>query len=470
MNYFIRKSGIVSGPFPEEDIRRRLSLNLLTSMDEASADGRAWRRIRQTPLWMPPSAASISASSGMAAGRRQPAPTTPAALHLRREAKREMENAARFAPRPAPSTAFPTPQIHTSGLASPGRVPRAPSAPAPELRERRRFGNWWLALAIPCATIVVLAIIGAFVEDDSGNGNTPGWAENGNAASDGYRGEEIDPIDYTQIKPEFHDWFHYITPSYADVRQMLSMVLSSEHVAANELYEILTKDIRLYLLPQDDTVNAFAAPVDDYRKEPWPTMYVLGGYGRFSRVIGAVLAMENRDPSPENNRIDKLIEQLAAVIDEKDGKLSIVDADSILAACGGSYDLYSDDGFIADAKSASRGVLLSVIAHEVGHFALGHVHGKSPTLERSRNQEREADSFAHSVASGGADAENMFWGNFFGDLIFALAEDSGNHDLSRTHPYSKERLANLVRDNRSIASKYGIDEEVLRDQFRTDGH
>lgn len=430
MNWYLRKSGIVSGPFAEEEIRRRLSLNLLTSMDEVSPDGRSWRRIRQTPLWQPVPAAPS----------RGKAPLTPAALHQKRIA---------------------VGKALAGGAAASGSVSAAPPpfpAAGTGQRERGRFRNWWLAVAIPCATLVVLALIGLFVPG-GGDAIPPD-------GDDGYRGEEIEPIDYSIIAPKYHDWVHYITPSYADVRQMFQMVLNSEHVSSNPLYEMLTKDTRLYLISQNDTVNAFASAEDVFRKEEWHTMYVMGGYGRFARVIGAVLAMENRNPDSDGERLDTLLGQLATVITEKQGGLSIEDADSILAQCGGSYDLFSDEGFVAEAKAASRGILMSVIAHEVGHLALGHVHTGSRTLERNRNQEREADSFAHSVASGGADADSMFLGNFFSDFIFSLLEESGDTDLSRTHPYSEERLYNLIRDNRSIASRYGITEDDMREMLR----
>ncbi len=457
MNYFIRKSGVVSGPFPEEDIRRRLSLNLLTSMDEASADGRAWRRIRQTPLWMPPSAASISASSGMAAGRRQPAPTTPAALHLRREAKREMENAARFAPRPARSEAFSTPQIPTGGIASPGRIPRAPAASSPVFRERRRFGNWWLALAIPCATIVVLAIIAVVAGDGSGGS---GGASGATYEDEAFTGCEVVQLQLDQFDPKLHDFLLYITPSYSELKQTFQMVRDSEHVSENLQYANDLNRVRFYHDPSVGSINAFATAIDKWHSqepEMWPSIMVCGGAGRFARVVAAAMTEFGDDESSLD--LDELLGSLAG-IEFLDNDMAYKILSNVLHV---PDERYSDPAWLSRAKGISRGILMSILAHEAGHVALGHIWAWQKNKERNRNQEREADSFAHSVGSGTADADDMFWGNLLFDYAFAINEmRDGNSEMSRTHPYSEERLFNLIRDNQSIAQIYGITEDEMR--------
>ena len=110
---------------------------------------------------------------------------------------------------------------------------------------------------------------------------------------------------------------------------------------------------------------------------------------------------------------------------------------------------------------------MSILAHETGHVALGHVWTWKKNTERSRNQEREADSFAHSIASGTADAETMFFGNYLFHYAYAINEErNGDSIVARTHPYSEERLFNLIRDNQSIADLYGISERETLEQLR----
>lgn len=53
MTYWTRKNGRVEGPFPSEQVRRRINLNLLASLDEVSTDCRHWARLRDTELWNP---------------------------------------------------------------------------------------------------------------------------------------------------------------------------------------------------------------------------------------------------------------------------------------------------------------------------------------------------------------------------------------------------------------------------------
>lgn len=455
MNYFIRKSGVVSGPFPEEDVRRRLQLNLLTSMDEASIDGRTWKRIRQTPLWSPPTSAAPTGISGRAFASGKSAPTTPASLHLRREAKREMAATAR--PMAAPS-AFSRPSS-SSGSVRSDLPSSGADSPRAVIRERRRFGNWWLALAIPCATVVVLALIGAIVGDDSGTGGASGGI--GNIADDGYRGEEVSTLNLNNFKPEFHDFLLYITPSYSELKQTFRMVETSEHVSENLDYESKMEGVRFYHDPSDNQINAYATVFDNwYRPEPeiCPCIMVCGGAGRFARVIGAAMAEFGDDLD-----VDALLGALGSA-GSLDNEQALYLLSEVLHV---PMEHYSDPAWLANAKGVSRGVLMAILAHETGHIALGHVWAWQKNLERSRNQEREADSFAHSVASGTADAESMFLGNFLFHYAFAINEGrNGNPAVAREHPYSEERLLNLVRDNKSIADLYGISESDIRDRLR----
>lgn len=486
MNYYLRKSGVVSGPFPEEDIRRRLTLNLLTSMDEASTDGRSWKRIRQTPLWNPASAPMPAAAPGAAAPRRPAAPTTPAALHLRRVAKQEISGANNPVPQPAPSQSFPQPPPIPATSPTSAWAPPTFSPPEPVYRERSRFHNWWLAVAIPCATLIIICIIGALMPAEpipgtqsesrppSSTGETEGPVSTDDSgrpdvsaepsappADDGYRGAEITHLQLDQFKPELHDFLLYITPSYSELKQAYQMVLSSDHVSENLAYANATRDVRFYHDPSQDVINAFATVVDSWhREEPefWPSIMVCGGAGRFARVIGAALTELGDELD-----IDALLGALGSVgsLDNEQARLILAEALHV------PMERYSDPAWLSRAKGVSRGILMSILAHETGHIALGHVWAWQKNTERNRNQEREADSFAHSIASGTADAEIMFFGNFLFHYAYAINEGRDeNSAMAQTHPYAEERLYNLIRDNKSIADLYGITETEIREQLR----
>ena len=499
MNYYLRKSGVVSGPFPEEDLRRRLTLNLLTSMDEVSQDGRSWKRIRQTTLWNPAAATTATPATTYAGapGSATPphrAPTTPASLHLRRIAKQSATNGTSgqmpmvgsntpsetfsgFAPNP------PTSDVHTPSPL-PSLISFTPAAPI--YRERSRFHNWWLAVAIPCATVVVLAIIGALMGDGtretSGSDSSSGVSTSGESSGssetvpssetdpfgadgdtddpfgdDGYRGEEIVSLDYSKVEPELRDFYRYITPTYSELKQAFQMILSAEHVSENLAYQSATANVHFYHDPSDCEVNAFATIVDDHRKQLWPTMMVKGGAGRFARIVGAALT--------ENPDID--VDALLTIL----GRSPQISNEGALEFLRDGLKIplsrYSDEAWLAQAKLVSRGILMGILAHETGHLALGHVWSWQKNKERNRNQEREADSFAHSIGSGTADAESMFLGQFLFHYAYAIVQGpNGAADRESTHPYAEERLYNLIRDNRSISEKYGITEEDTREQLR----
>ncbi len=279
------------------------------------------------------------------------------------------------------------------------------------------------------------------------------------SGDDGFRGCELAQLDLSRYNSKYHAFLRYITPSYGEVKQAFGMVANSEHVEANLMYKNATDRIRLYHDPSDGAINAFATRFDRYRHkgtyEIWPTIVVQGGAGRFSRIIGAALA--------DDKELDDLLAALG-------GAGTIDNALALRVLSNGlniPLERFSDEAWLAKAKNISRGILLGILAHETGHIVLGHVWSwGAESNERSRNQERQADSFAHSVASGTADADIMFFGNFVFDFAFAINEGkNGDSEASRTHPYSEERLFNLLRDNRSTAIKHGFTEQSVREML-----
>ncbi len=53
MTWWVRKNGRVEGPFKEEDVQKRIRLNLLGSLDSVSSDGKRWKYLKDTELWRP---------------------------------------------------------------------------------------------------------------------------------------------------------------------------------------------------------------------------------------------------------------------------------------------------------------------------------------------------------------------------------------------------------------------------------
>jgi Zn-dependent protease with chaperone function len=108
-------------------------------------------------------------------------------------------------------------------------------------------------------------------------------------------------------------------------------------------------------------------------------------------------------------------------------------------------------------------MMAQVIGHELGHIALGHTLGTSANLEVSRNQEREADSFASSVLSTCPFGEYLVAGPVVWELIWVWCEHAGNRRIAATHPLSKERLMEFIRANKDESEAIGMCESTIRE-------
>ena len=103
------------------------------------------------------------------------------------------------------------------------------------------------------------------------------------------------------------------------------------------------------------------------------------------------------------------------------------------------------------------------MAHELGHIALAHILGRTPSLEVSRNQEREADSFASSVVSTSPFGDYLVAGQIIWSLIMVWGEHTGNVEIATSHPLERERLMDFIRANEAKAASIGIDKQTIQD-------
>ena len=53
MKWWIKRTGRMEGPLSEEEIRKRIRLNLLGSLDRVSGDGNTWKYLKDSELWRP---------------------------------------------------------------------------------------------------------------------------------------------------------------------------------------------------------------------------------------------------------------------------------------------------------------------------------------------------------------------------------------------------------------------------------
>ena len=253
------------------------------------------------------------------------------------------------------------------------------------------------------------------------------------------RGETAVP---DSIGPYFH-------PTEAEMRHLWNIVRTSPHVSANKLYAAVTAKVDFKYLPHEDTVNAAAGMYQSKelgaRKQP--VLLLLGGYVRLSRIVALAAAAQEA----KQMNVQPQLEQMWRTINQK---FSESEMNAFLESSGLS-SVTNDPQIVVRAREISSGMILATLAHEAGHHSLGHLHGgaDTSTQEVSRNQEREADSFAASVMSVCPFGKYMLYGNL---LYYAIDAKLGGG--GRSHPYSKERFVNFVRANPVLARTLGLGE------------
>jgi hypothetical protein len=107
-------------------------------------------------------------------------------------------------------------------------------------------------------------------------------------------------------------------------------------------------------------------------------------------------------------------------------------------------------------------MILNVVAHELGHICLGHTLGVKQNYEISRNQEREADSFAASVTASSPFSDYIVSGGIFWWVIMTWAAESAGLQAETSHPHARERLMDYIRANKAQAEEIGITQETIQ--------
>ena len=238
----------------------------------------------------------------------------------------------------------------------------------------------------------------------------------------------------------------FLTPAPEEVWQWWEAVSRSMHVRMNEAYYSYANGTEFYYLHDDDTINAFAGRND---KEDKPFRIVFfGGAMRFSRLASLAVAVDMCGRPGTAARFAKSIDM--------GSKMSPQQAVTMMSECG-LDDQFNLPGVKAKAQAVSSGMIIGILAHEMGHVCLNHVVGPNyyeSNQEIGRNHEREADSFASSITAANPFGEYVYEGMLFWHYI--LAKQEGNEAIESTHPLERERLENLIRANASKASALGI--------------
>jgi len=254
-------------------------------------------------------------------------------------------------------------------------------------------------------------------------------------------------------------------PSSQELVQLAAYVIHAPHVQTNDLYRSVASKVVFCPAIDDPTLNAYAY-VD--AKQGAPVITILGGAACLSGLTGLAVAASRGTPK----HLGEFFKVLGPSIVRCNGQLSPEANQLIAEQCG----LMGSAGDIAAqklARSYAAGMCIYVISHELGHIVLGHTMGEAQNLEISRNQEREADSFACSVVSSSPFADYLVAGGIAWQLAMVWCESASKQRTATTHPLALERLVSFIRSNEAQARELGVDlqslTELLPAESRLDG-
>lgn len=238
----------------------------------------------------------------------------------------------------------------------------------------------------------------------------------------------------------------YLTPTDEEIWQWWEYVRDSMHVRLNPAYNNYAVGTEFIYAHDENTINAFAVQTGN-KKKPFQIVF-FGGAMRFSRLASLAVAVDVCGRPGAASRFAKGIDM--------EEQMSMRAAIEMMSDCG-LDEMLPLPGVQSKAQSISLGMIVGILAHEMGHVCLGHILGPSyydTNQEIARNHEREADSFASSITAACPFGEYVYEGILFWHYV--LAKQEGNQAVASTHPLSRERLENMIRANPSKASMLGI--------------
>jgi hypothetical protein len=251
-----------------------------------------------------------------------------------------------------------------------------------------------------------------------------------------------------------------------EILQIAAFVIKSPHVQTNRLYRQRAEATSLVYLADDPKVNAFATDVRHPEILAKPPMIVfLGGLANATRLASFAMASHAVLDNVESwNLFAAAIQSVGQAIVAGQGTLDTETATAIYAQSG-FKELAANEEIIRRTRSYGAAMNMSVIAHELGHIALGHTLSLAWVPDEvSRNQEREADSFCASVAGVSPFSDHTIAGGIFWWVILTWAASAANNETRvTTHPHSRERLMDYIRANQSQAAALGITPESIEE-------
>jgi len=269
-----------------------------------------------------------------------------------------------------------------------------------------------------------------------------------------------------------------VLPPPGEVEQARGLVFGCRFVADNPQYKERVGRVTFLFADGDSVVNAYATDrpvrVGRGRTVQPPAVLYLGGLAHACSLGAAALAAHaaarrNADATEGDSPLVPTFQRIGEAVVGSGGKLDVEQSVEIFrcAVAPAAQGLVErgEERFVSLAQSYRVSMCMSVIAHELGHIALGHTLGREANYDISRNQEREADSFSASCLSTCPYREYHFLGTVFQEIVFAWVGHAGGARTAGTHPLSRERFENAFRNNseaaREAAEQFGLTRDIL---------
>jgi len=244
-----------------------------------------------------------------------------------------------------------------------------------------------------------------------------------------------------------------VSTTQREIQYIFEMVRNSSYVIMNMDYKEKSAKTEIIFDAENDVINAYASS----QRYPNHDIHIFAGLCYSSKLMGLALAnfVECRnDESLETLR--QACDYIGEIIMKNEGKFTeghVLSGMELL-----DFDI--TPVISAEANSYWFGSILSVVGHELGHICLSHTVRGDWSNSVSRNDERQADLFAHSVVTTTPFAKYNVLSTLFTEVVFAWLHK--NHDgPATTHPHSEERVMNTINSHEELLAGYGITKDNI---------
>lgn len=237
--------------------------------------------------------------------------------------------------------------------------------------------------------------------------------------------------------------------SQQDLEFIFEITVRSPYVSKNPDYKKKARGTEI-VFKNDDLVNAYAQSLGGTKSR----ITMLNGLCNITIPLAFALATFKK-----NDDIDELRHACSVITDSESAYFKDNDVDVMLKRLG--YDV-NNSYLFEEAKSFFTGMLLAVVAHELGHICLSHCVRQDGTFETSRNDERSADLFAQSVISTTPFSGYLILSSLFMEVLFTWMSKYST-GAATTHPHSRERVYNTVNSHEQYLEDLGITTETIED-------